>query len=136
MTNGAGTLIEQRLDRAVLYLACRHHVLELVAEKAFVECMGPTSGPDVPLFKRFKDRWASLDLELWDDVADNAPSDLLANRDDLIATFRRHLDTDHPRDDYRELFELAVIILGGVPKRGIPFNRPGAVQLRGGCQSC
>lgn len=128
LTNGACTLIEQRLDREVLHLACRHHVLELVAEKAFVECMGPTSGPDVPLFKRFKDRWASLDLEVWEAVADNAPSDLLANRDDLIATFRRHLDTDQPRDDYRELLELAVIVLGGVPKRGIRFSRPGALH--------
>ena len=75
--------------------------------------------------------WVSLDLEVWEAVADNALSDLLPNRDDLIATFRRHLDTDHPRDDYRELFELAVIILGGVPKRGIPFNRPDAVHHAG-----
>ena len=56
LTNGTCILIEQRLDREVLHLACRHHVLKLVAEKAFVECMGPTSGPDVPLFKRFKDK--------------------------------------------------------------------------------
>ena len=56
------------------------------------------------------------------------PSDLLANRDDLIVTFCRHLDTDQSRNDYRELLALAVILFGGVPKRQIRFNRPGAVH--------
>ena len=35
--------------------------------------LGPTTGPDILLFKRFKNKWASLDLEVWEAVADNAP---------------------------------------------------------------
>ena len=54
--------------------------------------------------------------------------DLLAKRDDRIASFRRHLDTAQPRDDYQELLELSIIVLGGVPKRVIRFHRPGALR--------
>ena len=128
MASGACTLIEQHLGREVLHLACRHHIFELVAEKAYVECMGPTSGPDVPLFKRLKSVWASIDLEAWEPVADDLPPDLRAKRDDRIAAFHSHLDAAQPRDDYRELLELSIILLGGVPKRGIRFLRPGALH--------
>ena len=51
ISKGACTLIEQGLDHEVLHMACRHHILELVAAKAYTECMGPTSGPEVQLFK-------------------------------------------------------------------------------------
>lgn len=42
--SGACILIEQALGRQLLNLACRHHMLELVVEKAFVECLGPSVG--------------------------------------------------------------------------------------------
>ncbi len=32
------------------------------------------------------------------------------------------------RDDYRELLELTMIFLGGIPKNGISFHIPGAVS--------
>ena len=55
---------------------------------------------------------SSTDLEVWEAIAADAPQDLLASRDDRIATFRRHLDTEKPRDDSRKLLELSVFILG------------------------
>ena len=42
---GACTLVEQRLGHEVLHLACRHHINELVCDKALSTCFGPTSGP-------------------------------------------------------------------------------------------
>ena len=37
-----------------------------------------------------------------------------------------------PRNDYRELLELSLIVLGGIPIRGIRFTAPGAMhQARG-----
>ena len=39
LVNGACTFIEQKLDRPVLHLACRHHVYELVLEKVFSACI-------------------------------------------------------------------------------------------------
>ena len=45
---------EQHLGRNVLYLACIHHIHEIMPEEAFSITMGPSSGPDILLFKRFK----------------------------------------------------------------------------------
>ena len=56
-------------------------------------------------------------------TADDVPE-----RDELLVNLRHFLDHTQPRDDYRELLELYVIALGGVPKRGIRFSRPGALQ--------
>ena len=50
-------ILKQLLGRALLYIGCRHHVLELVAGSAHSEVMGASSAPEVLLFKRFKARW-------------------------------------------------------------------------------
>lgn len=124
LVNGACTLIEQKLGRPVLHLACRHHMYELVLEKAFSTCLGVSSGPDIQLFKRFQGGWEFIDRTTPEPfTADDVPE-----RDELLVNFRRFLDLAQPRDDYRELLELCVIALGGVPKRGIRFSRPGAIH--------
>ncbi|XP_043216604.1 uncharacterized protein LOC122378950 [Amphibalanus amphitrite] len=124
LVNGACTLIEQKLDRPVLHLACRHHVYELILEKAFSTCLSISSGPDIQLFKRFQGRWRLIDRTTPEPfTADDVPE-----RDELLVSFRRFLDHAQPRDDYRELLELCVIALGGVPKRGVRFSRPGALH--------
>jgi hypothetical protein len=38
----------------------------------------------------------------------------------------RNCASQHPRDDYKELLELTIIFLGGVPPKGIAFRYPGA----------
>ena len=53
--NGACTLLEQRLGRNILFLGCRHHIFEIVLNAVFNKLkVTPMSGPDIPLFKRFK----------------------------------------------------------------------------------
>ena len=58
---GACTYIQQRLERNLLHLACRHHIFEIMADKSFGACFGPSSGPDIQLFKRFKAAWEASD---------------------------------------------------------------------------
>jgi len=53
--NGACHLLEKKLDRDILYLACRHHVYEIVLQDVFTEVKLATStGPDILLFKKFR----------------------------------------------------------------------------------
>ena len=59
--NGACILIEQKLKKNMFYFACRHHVLELILGAAFSAVLKGTSGPEVTLFKRFKDQWKHID---------------------------------------------------------------------------
>jgi len=59
---GARTLIEAALGKDLLHLACRHHILELVVEKAFTasDCVQST-GPGILLFQSFKQQWNFID---------------------------------------------------------------------------
>lgn len=49
----------------MIHLACRHHIYELVLRSA-VEVYWPvTSGPSVPIFKRFKENWKNIDTTIF-----------------------------------------------------------------------
>lgn len=49
------------------------------------------------------------------------------NASDIIEFFLNQLNDFQPRDDYKELLELAIIFLG-VPKRGVNFRAPGGLH--------
>ncbi len=121
---GACAAIEEKLGRQVLWLACRHHILEIVAEHAFTTCYkAATTGPDIKLFQRFKQQWASIRIEEYSPV-----DHTVRGQDDIIAFCKDHLLKVQPRDDYCELLELTIIYLGGTPERGIHFRQPGALH--------
>ena len=52
--NGACVILQQLLGQDLLHLACRHHILELIAGAAFKTVITSSSAPDIQLFKRFK----------------------------------------------------------------------------------
>jgi len=114
---GACILLEQKFDRDLFHLACRPHTMELVLAAAFTAVMGPTSGPDVLLFKRFQAHWEFIDQNNFQDCMTDelASVRVQPTRDMLLAFFRAQLDIAQPRDDYRKLIELAIIFLGEVP---------------------
>ena len=45
----------------MLWLACRHHILELVLESVVSISFLASSGPDIQLFKRFRAKWMEID---------------------------------------------------------------------------
>jgi len=61
---GASILSEQLLQRNILYMSCRHHIFEIVLRSVFEMKFGiTTSGPDVPIFKRFRQFWSNVILQ-------------------------------------------------------------------------
>ena len=48
---GACTLVEKMLGKDLLYLACRHHIMELIVGSAFDQVLRGSSGPEIKLFK-------------------------------------------------------------------------------------
>lgn len=62
---GACSLIENSLapDKKLVFIACRHHVFEVMLSSVFKEVFGPSEGPDVNLFKRLKKKWLEIDPE-------------------------------------------------------------------------
>jgi hypothetical protein len=56
--SGACILLEQKINKELLWLACRPHILELILSAAFGVVIVGSSGPDVLLFNRFR-KWKS-----------------------------------------------------------------------------
>ncbi|KAG0730173.1 hypothetical protein GWK47_028826 [Chionoecetes opilio] len=120
--------LENLLGRSLLWLACRHHVLEVVLKHVFEKCCGPSTGPEIPTFKRFQSRWESLDRGSYHTLNDEEP---LENALDLprvqMVTFLQTVlhDGSNPREDYDELLRLCLLFLGGSEGQ-IRFRAPGA----------
>ena len=55
--NGICINIEQSLNKQLLFFARHHHMLEMIIGAVFIACMGTSSEPDVPFFKRFQKHW-------------------------------------------------------------------------------
>ena len=60
MIRGACIRIEKDLGRDLLWLACRHHVCEVILKSAFDACFGKSSGPAVEIFDRFRKKWPRI----------------------------------------------------------------------------
>ncbi|XP_050521259.1 uncharacterized protein LOC126894353 [Daktulosphaira vitifoliae] len=58
---GTCVLLENYLELNILYLPCRHHIYELILKCVFEVKLYLTSGPDVPIFKRFQQNWRNID---------------------------------------------------------------------------
>jgi len=47
---GACIILEQLLERDILYFPCRHHIYEIILRSAFEVNLVVTSGPDIQIF--------------------------------------------------------------------------------------
>ncbi|KAG7172797.1 hypothetical protein Hamer_G007042 [Homarus americanus] len=124
---GAVVHLEALLEKQLLRLGCRHHVMELVVRAAASNIFGKTSAPTDPLFQTLKKRWSQLDhsqyLRL--DIANLPESDWLSHLRHRTVSYLLNV-TEWAREDYREAAELTLLVLGVNPPRGTHFLRPGA----------
>jgi len=128
---GACALLQQKFDCCLLHVACRHHMFEIVLEAVFHECMElKSSGPEIALFKRFQKQFGAFQRDNFQTVLDDeALNQKLEPWKEEIASFCiEQLQIAQPRDDYREMLELSLIILGKTPSRGIRIIQPGAMH--------
>lgn len=145
---GSSTLFEAMLDKAILWLACRHHIPELFIKHANIAIRGESKGPDDTLFKDFKNFFSFIEVTKWSIwTRPNSIRDWRCRRaDEVLVWANEHMEnTTWPREDYRELLELVVTYLGGSVKRVHrgeitvqPFQvrKPGAVHRARFMASC
>ena len=128
LSDGSCMLLEQKLQKELLWFACRHHVLELICGAAFKAVFGPTTaGPNVPLFRRFQEFWPAIDQTSYTSCSDKRLTENLKSmKANAILFASEALTKSFPREDYRELLELTLIFLGETPPRGVSFRSPGA----------
>ncbi|XP_050524055.1 uncharacterized protein LOC126895832 [Daktulosphaira vitifoliae] len=125
---GTCILLEQRLEKDLLYLLCRHHIYEIVLKSIFEEKFGSTSGPNVQLFKKFQEGWSNINTNKFNPgIEDKYVSEKLCDAKQRVLEFSLIISKEKQfREDYRELLELSIIFLGGIPHRSILFRVPGA----------
>jgi hypothetical protein len=59
--NGACILLEQKTEKDVLWLACRHHIMDIMLGAAVLHALGPSTGPEILIFKRLKNAWKTIE---------------------------------------------------------------------------
>ncbi|KAE9542495.1 hypothetical protein AGLY_003356 [Aphis glycines] len=116
-------LLERKLGKNLFWLACRHHIFELLIGAAFQAALPlATSGPDNRLFERFQSYWSEINQSTY--ITANQTIILRITdekRNDIVKFCQEMLQIKQVRDDYRELLELFIMFLGKKPTRGIRF---------------
>lgn len=135
-SNGACALLEKLLHRNLLHFACRHHVHELIIGEVFTVLFGPSRGPNIGIFERFRVCWPNINHsnhKPLDDDRMNHPL-LQMMRSDVVTSLTCFLSADSsyiPREDYKELVELCLLVLGCPMQTDVKyrFRVPGAYHM-------
>lgn len=93
--NGACIRIEQKLDKDLFYLPCRHHIYELVLRSVFeTKIPQVTTSPSIPLFKNFQKKWIDIDSSNFiSGLEDQYCSSAIENiREDILNFVRSQLE--------------------------------------------
>ena len=132
--NGCCTLLVNLLERQVLWLACRHHILEFILKATFTELFvfEDTADLEQTFFRFMKTSWSSLNLSYIQ--LPKIPAIYSEDAVSLVAFIDHQLMPENLefllRGDYREFLELAKLILGGTLQRKNRYTytiqRPGA----------
>ena len=113
-------------EKTVLWLACRHHVYELILKRVISEIFGCTSAPVNAKFVTFQREWNTIDKSLEMRSLPITCLWLQICRDQVITVISEMLSYKKSflRDDYSELAQLYIILLGG--------KRNGVIRKSGG----
>lgn len=126
---GASTLIEECLNRATLWIACRHHIYELHLKHVCEQVVGTTKEPGIKLFRRLKKEWNGLTIDTYNLNTFKYNSEEQGVQEQAQTVLNWALstlkDSVFERGDYKELLELIVIWLGG-HVHNFSFKFPGA----------
>ena len=134
--SGACVLLEKLLNRNLLYFACRHHVHEIIIGEIFTVLFGPSRGPNIALFEKFRKFWPNVDQTCYKPLQDDRMDSpfLKQLKEETILCLQHFLATENiciPRDDYNELIKLCLLVLGGSLPSEIQhcFRQPGAYHM-------
>lgn len=109
--SGVCVLVQVQFDRDLLHLACRHHMVELVLKQAFQDTdIAPSTGQDIPLFKRFQAKWPFVKQKAYQTAGDD---EIDPFKNEIVQFAETAFKNQQPRHDYRYFFELAIIYLRG-----------------------
>ena len=120
--------IQRELGQPLLWLACRHHVGEVILDQVWSDLQIETSkSPQVSVFGRFQTNWDKIShKDIGNLCYPNIPPKFQQLRKDVMEQSHHLLQQPFVRCDYRELVELSHLYISGKPSQGFCFYRPGA----------
>lgn len=132
--NGVVALLESQFFKDdLIFFPCRHHQLEVILAGVFSELFGRSTGPNIQYFVDLQTNWSHIKkksaLNSLPAYNFNTPFKA-ALRTETIACLQSLLADNSsyiPRDDYRELIDLTLLILG-VPNPTYVLKTPGALH--------
>ena len=133
----ANIKIQETLDCSLLWLACRHHVGEIIAGDVYKSLnIEIQKSPESTLFTKFKEKWDDFDkscdllsrFEIPEALSDEAITMIEHLKDEAIEVVKSV--KDFVRDDYKDLAKLTLSYLCD-PEQLLDdstFHRPGGIS--------
>ena len=101
---GACVRIEEALDRELVNIACRHHVMEVILSHVFTTLFDASGGPEVALFKRFQKQWPYVNQTEYSPAKDDLfVGDMEILRREMVSFYSGAVGHQQSREDYLEL---------------------------------
>lgn len=127
---GACKLLEKKLKKKLIWLACRHHSMDLLVAKVFsLTVEESTSGPEIQLFQKFKGLWSNIEQQNFSAGVNGIQfyKNIKFEKNNLLTFITQHINVLQPRADYKELLQLCSIFLGKTIEN-YKFKTPGAMH--------
>jgi len=112
---GAAIRLQNLLKVPIFYLACRHHVGELLVKNPWYAVMKVDLGPENAMFRKFNEIWSDIDKEAQIkllDVDEDLKKELICFYTDILVKESKTKEL-FVRRDYKEMTELGLMLLGG-----------------------
>ena len=122
--------LQDWLGRPVLWLGCRHHIGELIAKAVWYTLFEEDLEPENKFFASIRKQWESIDTSPGATIRTLDGS--LAMREEALQFYEKVIKARNDkneiliRDDYREIVETAMMILGKPPRDSYVWKKPGA----------
>ena len=122
--------IQRELGSPLLWLACRHHIGEVILDEVWnVSKIETSKSPDVTIFKSFREKWDHISHYDTSDLSfPKSQKKLQQKKDAIINLLKDSLLAEFTRGDYKELVQLSLLYLSGEVSEGYRFAHPGALH--------
>ena len=119
--------IQERLNKELLWLACRHHIGEIILTHSWESLKVETSkSPEIQIFQRLKLHFEKLYYKDMENMfIPPTPPNLTEEIANIVILCEEALG--FPRGDYKELVLLTLAYLNAAPE-GFHLQRPGALH--------
>ena len=127
---GAASRLVEKLGRVLMWFECRHHMAELFMKPVWIMLFGVDSSPEWSDFGLFKKMFPYIKKEekVLLDIKPGLEEQLREKSVEFLTSLLMYPNKKQqfPTNNYREMVELTLAVLGGNVPGGFKFRLPGA----------